>query len=113
MGLDQYGFARKSGSQDIEIMSWRKHANLEGWMAGLYEERGLGKREDFNCAELTLTENDLKNLVRRMENGGLNKAEGFYWGVSVEGDTLDTKQFIERAREYIKKGYEIIYTSWW
>jgi len=111
MGLDQFGFARKSGQKDIEIMSWRKHANLEGWMAGLYRERG-GKKE-FNCVELKLTENDLKNLVRRMENGGLNKSEGFFWGESTEGDTLDTKQFIEKAREYIKKGYEIIYTSWW
>jgi hypothetical protein len=111
MGLDQYGFARKAEQEDIEIMTWRKHANLEGWMAGLYEERGLGKRKDFNCAELILTEGNLNALERNVES--LKKSEGFFWGVSAEGDTLDTKQFIEKAREYIKKGYEIIYTSWW
>lgn len=109
MGLDQFGFARKSGHKDIEIMSWRKHANLEGWMADLYKQRG-GK-EKFNCIELMLTEGNLNALERNVEN--LRKSEGFFWGESTEGDTLDTKQFIEKAREYIKKGYEIIYTSWW
>ena len=41
MGLDQYAFARKNGEdENIEIMYWRKHANLEGWMAELYASRG-------------------------------------------------------------------------
>ena len=77
-------------------------------MADLYKQRG-GKGA-FNCTELKLTEGNL-NALKEMEN--LKKSEGFFWGVSTEGDTLDTKQFIEKAREYIKKGYEIIYTSWW
>ena len=29
MGLDQYAFARREGEEDIKIMYWRKHANLE------------------------------------------------------------------------------------
>ena len=73
MGLDQYGFARKSGHQDIEIMYWRKHANLEGWMAGLYRERG-GKKE-FNCVELKLTEGNLNALamnVKTLKNLGFS-----------------------------------------
>ena len=29
MGLDQHAFARK-GEEEIKLMYWRKHANLQG-----------------------------------------------------------------------------------
>ena len=109
MGLDQYAFARKSGEEDTEIMYWRKHANLEGWMANLYARRG-GKGQ-FNCIELKLTEADLDKLTD--EYLGLTKSAGFFWGESYPKQNEDTAEFLSKAEKYLADGYEIIYSSWW
>lgn len=109
MGLDQYAFARKEGEKDEQIMSWRKHANLEGWMANLYNARG--GRGEFNCVELKLREEDLDSLGEEHEN--LEVSGGFFWGESCEEDTQDTHAFLKLAYERLSAGYEIIYTSWW
>ena len=109
MGLDQYAFARK-GEEKIEIMYWRKHANLQGWMERLYCSRG-GKGEDFNCVDLLLSEEDLLNLQLQHEN--LETATGFFWGTSRPESIADTAHFISTALEYQKQGYEITYYSWW
>lgn len=108
MGLDQYAFAVK-GDERIEIYYWRKHANLEGWMAKLYSDRG-GKGE-FNCVDLKLFESDLMRLQRDYRS--LPHATGFFWGESGWSDDMNTAEFIEKALEYQGKGYDIIYTSWW
>jgi hypothetical protein len=109
MGLDQYAFARKEGEEDLEIMCWRKHANLEGWMANLYRNRGGTK--EFNCVELKLREEDLDSLSEEHED--LEVSGGFFWGESCEEDIQDTHAFIELAYQRVRNGYEIIYTSWW
>ena len=108
MGLDQYAFARK-GEENKEIMYWRKHSNLEGWMANLYHSRG-GKG-DFNCVDLKLTKEDLLNLEKDFKN--LEPASGFFWGQSRPEQDKDTEDFISMAYEALDLGYEIIYTSWW
>ena len=109
MGLDQYAFAQKSGEEKIEIMYWRKHANLEGWMSDLYESRG-GKGV-FNCVELKLTEADLERLTN--EYLGLTKAAGFFWGESHPEQNTDTAEFLSQATKYLDDGYDIVYSSWW
>ena len=109
MGLDQYAFARKEGEEDEKIMYWRKHANLEGWMANLYRNRGGAS--EFNCVELKLREEDLDRLSE--EHGNLETAEGFFWGQSCEEDISSTNMFLEAAYKKMQDGYEIIYTSWW
>jgi hypothetical protein len=109
MGLDQYAFARKGETENIEIMTWRKHANLEGWMADLYAKRG-GKGT-FNCIELKLTAADIDRLTD--EYLGLSKTAGFFWGESRPGQNSDTADFLSMAENYLKDGYEIIYSSWW
>jgi hypothetical protein len=109
MGLDQYAFARK-GDEQLDIACWRKHANLEGWMASLYVERG-GVEEEFNCVELRLFENDLLTLKQQYQN--LEKSMGFFWGESETEDDDTTRAFIEDAKSLMADGYEIIYTSWW
>ena len=109
MGLDQYAFARKEGEEDEKIMYWRKHANLEGWMANLYRSRG--GTSEFNCVELKLREEDLDTLCK--EHKGLEACSGFFWGESCEEDTIDTDAFITLAYKKIQDGYEIVYTSWW
>ena len=108
MGLDQYAFARK-GEEKTEIMYWRKHANLEGWMANLYRTRG--GEGDFNCIDLKLSEEDLLNL--QLQHRTLETSEGFFWGYTTEEKVEDTQAFIDKALDMMKDGYEIIYTSWW
>jgi hypothetical protein len=108
MGLDQYAFAVKDDER-IEIMYWRKHANLEGWMADLYKQRG-GKG-DFNCVDLKLFEDDILRL--RKEHRELRKASGFFWGQSSLAKVENTHEFIQKALQYQSEGYDIIYTSWW
>jgi hypothetical protein len=108
MGLDQYAFARK-GEEQLDIAYWRKHANLEGWMANLYHERG--GEGDFNCTELRLFKSDL--LALALEHKGLTVASGFFWGTSDEEDDESTLTFVEEATKMLEDGYEIIYTSWW
>lgn len=108
MGLDQYAFARK-GEEKTEIMYWRKHANLEGWMANLYHARG--GEGNFNCVDLKLSEEDLLKL--QLQHRDLPKSEGFFWGETTDYKVDDTQVFIDKALEMMKDGYEIIYTSSW
>ena len=111
MGLDQYAFARKNGEQ-IEIAYWRKHADLEGWMANLYQSRNPSKnQQEFNCVELKLFEGDLLRLSQ--EHSSLEQAMGFFWGTSRPSDVENTQAFIDKAKVLIEDGWEIIYTSWW
>ena len=109
MGLDQYAFAR-IGDQDIEIAYWRKHANLEGWMADLYSVKH-GGGELFNCKELALDKHDLKMLEQ--DYSSLPTAAGFFWGESIKDDDKTVAEFIDTARILIESGHTIIYTSWW
>lgn len=109
MGLDQYGFARKEGLKDTQIMYWRKHSNLEGWMHDLYYEKG--GTDEFNCVELSLTKEDLLRL--KADYKSLEEASGFFWGSSQASDDVDTGRFIELALVALDEGYEVIYTSWW
>lgn len=108
MGLDQFAYARK-GEEEIKLMYWRKHANLQGWMESLYGERG-GK-QSFNCVELKLTPEDLLRLDKEHRN--LKKESGFFWGETTEQKIKDTQDFIDDAFAKLTDGYEIIYTSWW
>ncbi len=113
MGLDQYAYARKNdatdGENDILFAQWRKHADLEGWMADLYQARGgVG---DFNCVELQLFKSDLEKL--KNEHTNLKRSQGFFWGQSYPEDIESTREFIESAFSYLEGGYKIIYTSWW
>lgn len=108
MGLDQYAFAKR-GEEKLDIAYWRKHANLEGWMADLYAERG--GEGAFNCVELRLFEEDIFALEQQYRN--FTQAKGFFWGESRLEDDETTREFIEGAKCFIEDGWEIIYTSWW
>ena len=109
MGLDQYAFARKEGEEEVKLMQWRKHANLEGWMANLYYSRG--GQGDFNCVDLKLREEDLDSLQEEYRN--LETARGFFWGQSHPDDDTDTQEFLTLAYRRLRDGWDIIYTSWW
>jgi len=133
MGLDMFAFKVKKGviteqvdfeipegpegSENIEnepqeLHYWRKHPNLHGWMGNLYYEKG-GTDEQFNCANLQLTEEDLDNLEKDIVGNDLPYTVGFFFGESQPEDKKDDLEFITKAREALKEGYAVYYTSWW
>ena len=81
MGLDQYALVREPGE---EIMYWRKHNRLQGWMADLYQEK-TGE-VDMNCRDLRLEEKDIDNLEQAIKDRGLKEATCKAYGVQVEKD---------------------------
>lgn len=124
MGLDMYAFRTKGmikeevdfelpddESQD-ELHYWRKHPNLHGWMERLYRKKG-GKEPVFNCVNVKLTEADLDRLEVDVKSEELPETSGFFFGKSQPEDRKDDLEFISKAREAIKEGDDVYYTSWW
>lgn len=126
MGLDQYAFAReviKSDDEeepvDIDIAQWRKHNRLQGWMENLYRDKHPNSEKEFNCEEVELTTEDLDRLESDVNDKALPRTEGFFfgddsysWPEQKEIQEYDLA-FIKEARQYIKDGYKIYYSSWW
>ena len=70
MGLDQYLFAEETPEHEGEVLYYfRKHANLEGFMAALFHARG--NTEVFNCQRLYLSEDDINTLEAAVKLDGL------------------------------------------
>ena len=126
MGLDQFAYRLKSKpetevdfeiqdeSEMVKIQQWRKHPNLEGWMAELYYEKG-GEREEFNCANLQLTWEDILNLERDIKENKLPPTTGFFFGAD-EGDDEEMAEdlkFVDAAKEALTEGHYVMYSSWW
>jgi len=122
MGLDMYAFSTKAKPEtdvdfstknfDVsELHYWRKHPNLHGWMQNLYDMKG-GTSPDFNGDCVTLDSEDLDNLEQDIKDGNLPDTTGFFFGVSDDGDE-DDLLFVANAREAIKEGKTVYYTSWW
>jgi hypothetical protein len=125
MGLDMYAFSTKAKPKtDVdfetknfkpeEVFYWRKHPNLHGWMQNLYNVKG-GQGRDFNGDCVVLDNFDLDNLEHDIRDGNLPDTSGFFFGESSnqaeenENDLL----FVTKAREAIKEGKTVYYTSWW
>jgi hypothetical protein len=123
MGLDMYAFSTKAKPAtevdfstknfDVEeIHYWRKHPNLHGWMQGLYDEKG-GTSDSFNGDCVVLDSEDLDNLEQDIKDGNLPDTSGFFFG-QTDGDEVDGDlEFVAKAREAIKEGKTVYYTSWW
>ena len=139
MGLDQYATARKGeprkvpqtwtttdadGNEEevveyynewddtIELATWRKHPNLQGWMQELYYEKG-GEGE-FNCFDVELTFEDLDALEATLDEEELPETVGFFFGSNADDHYAEAdREFIREARAAIKKGYTVVYSSWW
>tara|TARA_R110002060_G_scaffold11597_1_gene16765 strand:- start:785 stop:1156 length:372 start_codon:yes stop_codon:yes gene_type:complete len=123
MGLDQCaGIVTgkdEDGELEIEdIATWRKHPNLHGWMENLWRERGLsetGEWNEFNSGvylELTLV--DINRLEWEIREKNLPETEGFFFGNDADDEYKEEDlSFCKQARELIKKGKTIVYTSWW
>ena len=115
MGLDQELLAQK-GEQTERIGMWRKHANLQGWMAKLAVKKRLVKNpSDFNCIDLYLTRDELVDLEQDIENNNLPHTTGFFFGESYNDNAekeLDLL-YVDNAKEYSDMNWNIIYNCWW
>ena len=127
MGLDQYGYAVKEGEK-LELMYWRKHPNLHGFMEELWESKDRpmpdpesgdvkevedGDFVDFNCIPLSLTMGDIEELEDCVRGSKLPHTTGFFFGESRDEHNEDTLEFITKAKQALLDGYDVIYDSWW
>ena len=123
MGLDMYAFSTKAklnkevdfdetNLKPEELHYWRKHPNLHGWMNELYDSKG-GVSTSFNGDCVVLTEKDLDQLEDDIKDGSLPDTSGFFFGQTDGSEREDDLEFVKKAREAIKEGKTVYYTSWW
>ena len=122
MGLDMYAGALRLKPNKVvdfelpddreELFYWRKHPDLHGWMKQLYRQKG-GTDEDFNCVAVLLEEEDLDALEEDLRVANLPPTRGCFFGESTDHDVTEDFEFIAKARQAIKHGKSVYYTSWW
>ena len=110
--LTEADYMPLEGMQSEELWYWRKHPNLHGWMEHLYYKKG-GKAESFNSVNVVLTKEDLNELENCINAKNLPHTAGFFFGESSDEDAIDDLKFVQAAREAIKEGNVVYYTSWW
>lgn len=118
MGLDQNAFAVDGNGEKNEIMYWRKHPNLQGWMEQLWVKKGRpGSTEDdfvFNCKDVELTLEDIEALEVAVHNGKLPQTTGFFFGSDSDKDYWERDlEFVQKSKELLASGLRVFYTSWW
>jgi len=148
MGLDMYAYvAQKAGQQGEfydgaqfdkesgdyvnpkvskprEIMYWRKHPNLHGWMEQLWIRKlaAEGKQPEknsewgsmFNGIEMELTHEDLDELERAVTHSQLPGTTGFFFGNDADDYYREHDlQFIKNARAEMFFGLKVFYNSSW
>ena len=131
MGLDAYGKVKSPEGEVREIAYWRKFNSLHGWMETLWRAKLIAYHgesptidrhpieEEFNCVPVELNETDLEMLELVIKSGNLPETQGFFFGAPAHEredyrDLLNSVlDFIKEARQYLSKGWEIAYDSWW
>lgn len=126
MGLDMYAIATKAKfetevdldftnvkiTESDDLHYWRKHPNLHGWMRDLYVSKG-GKSTDFNGDCVVLTSKDLDNLYQDIIDDELPNTAGFFFGQTDGSEKEDDLKFVADARNAIRNGLTVYYTSSW
>ena len=112
-------FENKTTTKPREIMYWRKHPNLHGWMEQLWLRKG-GSNEDsewgtnFNGIELELTHDDLDELERAVTHNQLPGTSGFFFGDNADDYYREQDlEFIKNARAELFFGLKVFYNSSW
>ena len=140
MGLDQYAYAAMRAGQDREfwetctkndsgewvshqvskpreLMYWRKHPNLQGYMEQLWTERGqpdAGESGMFNGIELELSFEDIEILEQIIQEGQLPDTRGFFFGDNSDEYYRDRDlEFCREARAALFLGERVFYNSSW
>ena len=89
---------------------------------GAWLEQNPEKHDyDFNCENLVITSEMLNELEETINNKNLPETSGFFFGQDSYEDYSDPEfgykdddeQFIKDAREAIKNGDIVEYSSWW
>jgi len=120
MGLDMYAYKTKQSvpqlgfempEDAVQIAYWRKHPNLHGWMEALYYRKG--GTELFNCTQIKLKLSDLVELEEAVIGNHLPYTTGFFFGESCPEDKGNDLAFILIAREALRSGFNVFYSSWW
>ena len=119
MGLDQHlsvvepgvDVANMRESQYIEIGYWRKHADLQGYVASL-----AGESTDTFGGNFELTREHVLAILKCSEAGSFGSADGtrgFFFGQTYPEDHIQTAKIMKNALEYLDKGKRIVYSSSW
>jgi len=86
------------------------------------EERyaNKGGKEEFNCVDLELTEEDINDLETAIEDRELPETGGFFFGndsySDYEGEygyKETDVDFIKKARQILESGNRVVYSCWW
>ena len=77
------------------------------------EDKGGDTNSDFNGDRVVLNNDDLNTLEEDIKKGNLPKTAGFFFGESDGNESVDDLVFVENAKQAIKEGYTVYYTSWW
>ena len=110
MGLDMYALVVKNEKEKPEEFAyWRKHYGLQYWFESQYRKRHPEDEESFNCVDMILYNEDLDALEDYINKYGLSREDY----ICSEDNLTSTLQFIQDARENLKNGYIVYYTSWW
>ena len=131
MGLDQMAYRIKRGiiNEEVpynkktngldenpdsgfeEIITWRKHYELDDWMTDLYWKKG-GKGNDgmFNCCWMKLSLEDLDELEGLVFMGKISYSD---WPSEIESQKECDLEFIKKAKKIIEDGFDVFYSNWW
>ena len=143
MGLDQYAYAAmRAGQRDEfwetaelepdtreftnpnitkprELMCWRKHPNLQGWMERLWLDLGRPGADDdtdtqFNGVELELEWHHIEQLESAIQRRRLPTTTGFFFGPNSDDYYVEKDlEFCREARAALFLGERIFYNSSW
>ena len=81
-------------------------------MENLYREKG--GTEEFNCVDVELTLEDIHRLEGLVMAGHLPTTCGFFFGDDSDDHyTEQDLEFCSDAKEALKSGKRVIYSSWW
>ena len=110
-------YDHKEGTSTVErpreIMYWRKHPNLHGWMEKLAESKGL-EYSTFNGVELELTYDDVMALEHDVLAGQLPETSGFFFGDPSDDYYREQDlEFIRQAKAELFCGLRGCYNSSW
>ena len=108
MGLDMYVF-REDQAEDELLCCWRKHPNLHGFIVQTFAE---GKDE---CQRIYLDDGKVETILRATLEDKLPITQGFFFGVSLPEDKLDTIKQLGRLVDEMRKHLDskFYYQSSW
>jgi hypothetical protein len=108
MGLDMYMIGLEKDSSN-ELAYWRKHPDLHGFIVNIFAN-GVD-----NCQEIQLSLNELKHILRSVEEDNLPTTSGFFFGTSQPDYKISTIQKLNKVIEWVSSSIDrrVIYQPSW